>query len=84
LVIEACLGVERKEVPENDTRVTITLSARAHEEMTLVAQQKGISLSKHLGQIIEQTHETPAYGNIVKRARCWLKGETYEGGYKGD
>jgi GTP cyclohydrolase FolE2 len=70
-------------MPEHDTRVTITLSARAHAEMSLVAEQKGIPLSKHLGQIIEQHHETPSYGNLVKRARCWLRGETYEGNYKG-
>ena len=67
----------------DDTRVTITLSTRAHAEMSLVAEEKGISLSKHLGQIIEQTHETPSYGNLVRRARCWLKGEVFEGNYKG-
>ena len=70
-------------MPDQDTRVTITLSAKAYEEMSLVADQKGIPLSKHLGQIIEQQHETPAYGNLVKRSKSWERGETYEGSYKG-
>lgn len=61
---------------EQDTRVTITLSARAYAEMSLVAEQKGIPLAKHLGQIIEQSHETPAYDRLVKRSRAWERGET--------
>jgi macrodomain Ter protein organizer (MatP/YcbG family) len=59
-------------------RVTITLSAKAHEEMSLVAEQKGIPLSSHISNIVEAHHETPSYGNLMKRAKSWLRGETYE------
>jgi len=70
-------------MPEKDTRVTITLSDRAYEEMETVARQKGIILSRHLAMIIEAHHEDPKYGNLVKRAKHWERGTTYEGNYKG-
>ena len=75
---------ESHRMPEKeDTRVTITLSDRAYAEMSLVAEQKGISLSRHLAMILEGHHETPQYGNLVKRSKHWQRGETYEGNFKG-
>jgi len=66
------------DVATKNPRVTITLSAKTYEEMDLVAQQKGIPLSSHINNIIEEHHESPAYGNLVKRAKAWERGETYE------
>jgi len=63
-------------------RVTITLSPKAYEEMEMVAGEKGIPLAKHLGMIVESHHETPAYGNLVKRAMAWGRGMVFEGGGK--
>ncbi|NEQ45598.1 MAG: hypothetical protein F6K00_19465 [Leptolyngbya sp. SIOISBB] len=70
--------------PNKNPRVTITLSAKTYEEMSLVAEQKGIPLASHIANILEDHHETPAYGNLVKRAKAWQRGETYDGSYKGD
>ena len=66
------------DVATKNPRVTITLSAKTYEEMDLVAQQKGIPLASHINNIIEDHHESPAYGNLVKRAKAWERGETYE------
>ena len=66
------------DVATKNPRVTITLSAKTYEEMELVAQQKGIPLASHLNSIIEEHHNNPAYGNLVKRAKAWERGETYE------
>jgi hypothetical protein len=65
-------------VAAKNPRVTITLSAKAFEEMELVAKEKGIPLASHLGDILEEHHNSPAYGNLVKRAKHWQRGETYE------
>lgn len=66
------------EVVTKNPRVTITLSAKTFEEMDLVAKEKGIPLSSHINSIIEEHHNSPAYGNLVRRAKAWERGETYE------
>lgn len=75
---------DAKDVGNKNPRVTITLSQKTYEEMSLVAEQKGIPLATHLGNILEDHHENPAYGNLVRRAKAWQRGDTYEGNYKGD
>lgn len=67
------------DVAAQNPRLTITLSAKTYEEMTLVAKQKGIPLASHINGILEEHHNSPAYGNLVKRAKAWERGETHEG-----
>ena len=50
-------------------QITLTLSDMAMEEFKLVAEAKGIPVATHLRQILESHHETPSYGNLVKRAK---------------
>jgi len=66
------------DVATQNPRLTITLSAKTYEEMALVAKQKGIPLASHISSILEEHHNNPAYGNLVKRAKAWERGETYE------
>jgi hypothetical protein len=58
-------------VVAKNPRVTITISQKAYEEMDLVATEKGIPLASHLGDIIEEHHNSPAYGQLVRRAKAW-------------
>ncbi|MBE7384439.1 MAG: hypothetical protein F6J95_023870 [Leptolyngbya sp. SIO1E4] len=50
-------------------QVTITLSDKAMEEYTLVAQWLGMPRNTLIRQIVEEHHQSPSFGNLVRRAR---------------
>lgn len=51
-------------------QVTITLSDRAMEEYQLVADWLGMPRNTLIRQALEQHHQTPGFGNLVRRARA--------------
>ena len=51
-------------------QVTITLSDRAMEEYQLVADWLGMPRNTLIRQAVEQQHQTPGFGNLVRRARA--------------
>lgn len=51
-------------------QVTITLSDKAMEEYNLVAEWLGMPRNTLIRQVIEGHHQTPSFGNLVRRARA--------------
>ena len=51
-------------------QVTLTLSDRAMEEFTLVAEWLGMPRNTLIRQVVEGHHQTPSFGNLVRRARA--------------
>ncbi|NER81587.1 MAG: hypothetical protein F6K42_18885 [Leptolyngbya sp. SIO1D8] len=50
-------------------QVTITLSDKAMEEYTLVAEWLGMPRNTLIRQVVEERHQSPSFGNLVRRAR---------------
>ena len=50
-------------------QVTLTLSDKAWEEFRLVAEWKGMPVATMLRNVIENHHQSPGFGNLVRRAR---------------
>jgi hypothetical protein len=55
--------------PQDRNQITVTLSDRALEEYRLVAQYLGMPVATLLRQVVEQHHQSPSFGALVKRAR---------------
>jgi len=51
-------------------QVTITLSDKAMEEYNLVAEWLGMPRNTLIRQVVENHHQTPSFGNLVRRARA--------------
>jgi len=51
-------------------QVTITLSDKAMEEYNLVADWLGMPRNTLIRQVIEGHHQTPSFGNLVRRAKA--------------
>lgn len=51
-------------------QVTITLSEKAMEEYTLVADWLGMPRNTLIRQVAENHHQTPGFGNLVRRAKA--------------
>ena len=51
-------------------QVTITLSDKAMEEYTLVADWLGMPRNTLIRQVVEAHHQSPSFGNLVRRARA--------------
>lgn len=51
-------------------QVTITLSDKAIEEYTIVAEWLGMPRNTLIRQVAESHHQTPSFGNLVRRARA--------------
>lgn len=52
---------------------TITLSDRALEEYELVAKWLGMPTNTLLRQVVEEHHQSPSFGNLVRRAKRGLE-----------
>jgi hypothetical protein len=57
-------------------QVTLTLSDRAMEEFTLVADWLGMPRNTLIRQVVEAHHQNPSFGNLVRRARTGDKAPT--------
>ena len=51
-------------------QVTITLSDRAMQEFTLVAEWLNMPRNTLIRQVVEAHHQDPRFGNLVRRARA--------------
>ena len=51
-------------------QVTITLSSRAIQEFTLVADWLGTPRNTFIRQVLEGYHQSPSFANLVRRARA--------------
>jgi hypothetical protein len=51
-------------------QVTLTLSDKALEEYTLVADWLGMPRNTLIRQAVEEKHQTAGFGNLVRRARA--------------
>lgn len=51
-------------------QVTITLSDKAMEEYNLVAEWLGMPRNTLIRQVVENHHQTPSFGNLVRRAKA--------------
>jgi hypothetical protein len=51
-------------------QVTLTLSDKALEEYTLVADWLKMPRNTLIRQVVEAHHQTPSFGNLVRRARA--------------
>ena len=56
-------------------QVTLTLSDKVWEEYKLVAEWKGLPFATLLRNVIEAHHESPSFGNLVRRAKADGAGE---------
>lgn len=54
---------------------TITLSDKALEEFRLVASWLNMPVATLLRQVLEEHHQSPSFGALVKRAKEGIKGE---------
>jgi hypothetical protein len=61
------LGTEQKMADRNQK--TVTLSDKALEEYELVASWKGIPVASLLRQVLEDHHESPTFGALVRRVK---------------
>lgn len=52
-------------------RVMITLGIKTYEETAIVAAANGQTHASHVSGLVEQVWASPAYGNLVKRAKEW-------------
>lgn len=55
--------------PQDRNQVTITLSERAMEEYRLIAKWLNMPVATLLRQVLEEHHQSPSVGALVKRAR---------------
>lgn len=62
------LAVDQKMADRNQK--TVTLSDKALEEYELVASWKGIPVASLLRQVLEDHHESPTFGALVRRAKA--------------
>lgn len=60
-------------------QVTITLSDRAMAEYSQVADWLGMPRNTLIRQVVEAHHQTPSFGNLVRRAKA---GESTPDGLK--
>lgn len=51
------------------SQITITLSERALSEFREVADWLGMPVATLVRGIVEERHQSPSFGNLVKRAR---------------
>lgn len=51
-------------------QATITLSDKAMEEITLVAEWLGMPRNTLIRQWVEQHHQSPSFANLVRRAKA--------------
>ena len=51
-------------------QVTLTLSPKALEEFVLVSGWLGMPRNTLLRQLLEAQHQTPSFGNLVRRAKA--------------
>ncbi len=58
--------------------VSITLSNKAYEEFEKVATAKGIAVRTLLRFILEEHHQSPGFGALVRRAETWIVNNTDE------
>lgn len=49
-------------------QVTLTLSQKAFDELTQVAEWKEITLATLIRYIVEREHESPAFASLLERA----------------
>jgi len=52
-------------------RVMITLGIKTYEETSMVAATNGQTHASHVSGLVEQVWASPAYGNLVRRAKEW-------------
>jgi flagellar biosynthesis component FlhA len=50
-------------------QVTVTLSDRAVEEYRLVAHWLGMPVATLMRQVLEENHQSPAFGALVRRVK---------------
>lgn len=64
------IAMDMQEINEMADRyqITLTLSKKAYEEFALVAKWKETPLATFIRNILEREHDSPAFGNLVKRA----------------
>jgi hypothetical protein len=55
--------------PDRNQR-SITLSDKATEEYQLVADWLGMPVGTLMRQVLENHHQSPSFGNLVRRARA--------------
>jgi hypothetical protein len=55
--------------PQERNQITVTLSDRAMEEYRLVAKWLNMPVATLLRQILEEHHQSPAFGALVRRAK---------------
>lgn len=55
--------------PDRRNQNTVTLSEKAQEEYQLVADWLKMPLATLLRQVLEEHHQSPSFGNLVKRAK---------------
>jgi succinylarginine dihydrolase len=70
------LAVDHKMADRNQK--TVTLSDKAMEEYELVASWKGIPVASLLRQVLEDHHESPTFGALVRRAKSGDEGAANE------
>ncbi|ARV58000.1 hypothetical protein BZZ01_04520 [Nostocales cyanobacterium HT-58-2] len=49
-------------------QITVTLSKKTHDQLRVIADWKEIPMATLVRQIIEREQESPAFGNLYKRA----------------
>lgn len=64
--------------PAERNTFNITLSEMAAEEFRIVAEAGGLPVSTLLRMVLESHHQSPSFGNMVRRARKRLGQETGE------
>lgn len=60
---------ESEESENSRNNVTLTLSGKAMEELSVVARWKKIPLATFLRQILEKEHESPGFASLYRRAK---------------
>ena len=55
--------------PQERNQITVTLSDRAMEEYRLVAKWLNMPVATLLRQTLEEHHQSPSFGALVRRAK---------------
>ncbi len=55
--------------PQERNQVTITLSDKAWQEYRLVAAWLNMPVATMLRQVLEEHHQSPSFGALVRRAK---------------
>jgi MoaA/NifB/PqqE/SkfB family radical SAM enzyme len=79
-VVEAVVeGVEMVEKSEKGKQFTITLSQKAYEDLSAVAEWKGMSFALYIRMVCEGHHENPGVQRNVERAKADLEQKKRKG-----